>query len=185
MDFSALETWGYLAVAFFGFGGSFVIVIAAAIFSYLGHMSLPIALGVAAFANFMGDNFLFYLARYHRKEVMPYFKKHRRKLELANLIMRKYGVWAIFIQKFIYGVKTLVPLVMGMSKYSFVKFVIFNFFASILFVLALGLGAYYASESFIAFYNIVKERPYLAPLILFAILGSVWWWMQKMTAKRT
>jgi membrane protein DedA with SNARE-associated domain len=94
-------------------------VAAAGVFSYMGHMDFATAMAVAAFANFMGDNFLFYLGKYQKKEIQPYFAKHKRKLALATLIMRKYGVFAIFIQKFIYGVKTLVPLSMALAKYDF------------------------------------------------------------------
>jgi membrane protein DedA with SNARE-associated domain len=184
MDFSSLETWGYLAVAFFSFGGSFFIVAAAGVFSYMGHMDLTTALVVAAVANFMGDNFLFYLGKYQKREIQPYFAKHKRKLALATLIMRKYGVLAIFIQKFIYGVKTLVPLSMALAKYDFKKFIFFNLFASIIFVLTIGLSAYFASESIIAFFKVVQERPWLAPLAMVFILGMVWLFLNKMTKKK-
>ncbi len=184
MDFSSLETWGYLAVAFFSFGGSFFIVAAAGVFSYMGHMDLTLALIVAAVANFMGDNFLFYLGKYQKKEVMPYFKKHKRKLALATLIMRKYGVLAIFIQKFIYGVKTLVPISMALSKYDFKKFLFFNFFASILFVSAIGLSAYFASESIIHFFEMIKARPWLAPLFAVIVLSGLWYAMTHFTKKK-
>ena len=184
MDFSSLETWGYLAVAFFSFGGSFFIVAAAGVFSYMGHMDLGIALVVATLANFMGDNFLFYLGKYQKKEVMPYFKKHKRKLALATLIMRKYGVLAIFIQKFIYGVKTLVPISMALSKYDFKKFVFFNFFASILFVSVIGLSAYFASETIISMFEGLKHRPWLAPLFAIAVLGTLWYAMTHFTKKK-
>ena len=184
MDFSSLETWGYLAVAFFSFGGSFFIVAAAGVFSYMGHMDLTIALIVAMVANFMGDNFLFYLGKYQKKEVMPYFAKHKRKLALATLIMRKYGILAIFIQKFIYGVKTLVPLSMALAKYDFKKFAFFNFFASILFVLVIGLSAYYASESIIALFTAIKARPWLAPLFAVVMLGGLWYGMTHFTKRR-
>jgi len=184
MDFSSLETWGYLAVAFFSFGGSFFIVAAAGVFSYMGHMDLATALAVAAVANFMGDNFLFYLGKYQKKEIQPYFAKHKRKLALATLIMRKYGVFAIFIQKFIYGVKTLVPISMALAKYDFKKFVFFNIFASIIFVMVIGLSAYFASESIIAFFSVIQERPWLAPLAMITILGSIWLLLNKMTKKK-
>jgi len=184
MDFSSLETWGYLAVAFFSFGGSFFIVAAAGVFSYMGHMDFATAMTVAIIANFMGDNFLFYLGKYQKKEIQPYFAKHKRKLALATLIMRKYGVLAIFIQKFIYGVKTLVPISMALAKFDFKKFVFFNIFASIIFVLTIGLSAYYASESIIAFFSVIQERPWLAPLAMVTILGSVWLLLNKMTKKR-
>ncbi len=184
MDFSSLETWGYLAVAFFSFGGSLFIVAAAGVFSYMGHMDLTTALAIAIVSNFMGDNFLFYLGKYQKKEIQPYFAKHKRKIALATLILRKYGVAAIFIQKFLYGVKTLVPISMALSKYDFKKFIFFNIFASILFILTIGLSSYYASESIISFFSVIQKRPYIAPLAMVAVLGSIWYLMTRMTKKR-
>jgi len=184
MDFSSLETWGYFAVAFFSFGGSLFIVAAAGVFSFMGHMDFAVAMMVAMVANFMGDNFLFYLGKYHKKDIRPYYAKHKRKIALATLIMRKYGVWAIFIQKFLYGVKTLVPLSMALSKYDFKKFIFFNIFATVLFVLTIGCSAYFASESIIAFFSVVQARPWIAPLVLFAIVGLLWFTMERMTRRR-
>ena len=184
MDFSSLETWGYFAIAFFAFGGSLFIVAAAGVFSYMGKMDLATALAVATVSNYVGDMFLFYLGKYQKKEIQPYFAKHKRKLALATLIMRKYGVFAIFIQKFLYGIKTLVPLSMALSKYDFKKFGFYNIFASILFVMTIGLSAYYSSEAIISFFNIIKERPWIAPIVLVSIIGLVWWSMEKMTKKK-
>ncbi|MBA1420235.1 MAG: DedA family protein [Epsilonproteobacteria bacterium] len=184
MDFSSLETWGYLAVAFFAFGGSLMIVAAAGVFSYMGKMDLTTALAIATVSNYMGDMFLFYLGKYQKKEIQPYFAKHKRKIALATLIMRKYGVWAIFIQKFLYGIKTLVPLSMALSKYDFKKFGFYNVFASIVFVLTIGLSAYYSSEFIISVFNYIKEKPWIAPMILVVIVGAIWYAMEHMTKKR-
>jgi len=184
MDFSSLETWGYLAIAFFSFGGSMFIVAAAAVFAYLGHINLTYALIVAAIFNFLGDNFLFYLGRYNKKDIEKYLIKHKRKLAFTRLLMRKYGVLAIFIQKFIYGVKTLIPIVMALSKYDFKKFVFFNFFASIVFVLVIGLSAYYSSDAIISIFNYLKNKPYLAPIALIVIGTLIWQYLKKMEKKR-
>lgn len=184
MDFSSLETWGYLAVAFFAFGGSLFIVAAAGVFSFMGNMDLTTALAVAMISNFMGDNFLFYLGKYQKKQIQPYYAKHKRKIALATLIMRKYGVLAIFIQKFIYGVKTLVPISMALAKYDFKKFVFFNIFATIVFVLTIGLSAYFASETIIAFFGYIKTHPWIAPLILFTVIGLIWFALENMTKKK-
>jgi len=184
MDFSSLETWGYLAVAFFSFGGSLFIVAAAGVFSFMGHMDFTTAMIVAMIANFMGDNFLFYLGKYHKNDIRPYYAKHKRKIALATLIMRKYGIAAIFIQKFLYGVKTLVPISMALSKYDFKKFIFFNIFATIIFILTIGLSAFYASESIIAFFTMIQDRPWIAPVTMFFILGSVWLLMNRMTRQR-
>ena len=184
MDFSSLETWGYLAVAFFAFGGSLMIVAAAGVFSYMGKMDLATALAIATVSNYMGDMFLFYLGKYQKKEIQPYFAKHKRKIALATLIMRKYGIWAIFIQKFLYGIKTLVPLSMALSKYDFKKFGFYNIFASLVFVLTIGLSAYYSSEFIISVFNYIKEKPWIAPMILVVIVAAIWYAMEHMTKKR-
>ncbi|PHS30230.1 MAG: hypothetical protein COA92_09880 [Sulfurovum sp.] len=184
MDFASLETWGYLAVAFFAFGGSLFIVAAAGVFSFMGKMDLTTALFIATVSNYMGDMFLFYLGKYQKKEIQPYFSKHKRKIALATLIMRKYGIWAIFIQKFLYGIKTLVPLSMALSKYDFQKFGFYNIFASIVFVLTIGLSAYYSSEVIISMFAYIQVNPWIAPIILFSIIGIVWFTMENMTKKR-
>jgi len=184
MDFGSLETWGYLAVAFFAFGGSLFIVAAAGVFSYMGKMDLTTAMSIAIVSNYMGDMFLFYLGKYQKKEIQPYFAKHKRKIALATLILRKYGIFAIFIQKFLYGIKTLVPLSMALSKYDFKKFGFYNVFASIIFVLTIGLSAYYSSEAIITMFSYIQENPWIAPVILFSIVGIVWYMMEYMTKKR-
>ena len=179
MDFSSLEAWGYLAIAFFSFGGSMLIVATAGVFAYLGHINLFYALLIASIFNFLGDNFLFYLGRYNKKDIQKYLIKHKRKLAITRVLMKKYGVLAIFIQKFIYGVKTLIPIVMGLSKYDFKKFIFFNFFASIFFVLVIGLSAYYFSDIIIAIFNYIKTKPYLAPVILIVIATIIWQYLKR------
>jgi membrane protein DedA with SNARE-associated domain len=179
-----LSSWGYIALAFFSFGGSLVVVAAAGVLSYMGEMNLYVSMGIAILFNYIGDMFLFYLGKYQKKEIQPYFAKHKRKIALATLIMRKYGIAAIFIQKFLYGIKTLVPLSMALSKYDFRKFAFYNVFASIVFVLTIGLSAYYSSEAIISMFGYIKENPWIAPVILFSIVGGVWFIMEKMTKKR-
>ncbi len=181
---TSLTTWGYFAVAFFSFGGSLVVVAAAAVLSYMGKMDLYVALSIAALFNFLGDNFLFYLGRYHKEDIKPYFKKHQQKIALSILIMRKYGVLAIFIQKFLYGIKTLVPISMSLSKYDFKKFVFYNIFASIVFVAVIGMSSYYASESIIALFEKFKDRPWIVPILLFGFIGSAFLIMHTILNRR-
>jgi membrane protein DedA with SNARE-associated domain len=179
-----LTTWGYLALAFFSFGGSLVVVAAAGVLSYMGEMNLLISLVIAIFFNYIGDMFLFYLGRYHKEDIKPYFEKHKRKIALSTLIMRKYGVLAIFIQKFLYGIKTLVPISMAISRYDFKKFGFYNIFASILFVVVIMLSAFYAGGTIKMLFEAFKEYPYVPFLVLFAMIGAIWYTLEHLTKKR-
>jgi membrane protein DedA with SNARE-associated domain len=73
---------------------------------------------------------------------------------------------------------------MALSKYDFKKFGFYNIFASIIFVLTIGLTAYYSSEAIIAVFSYIKEKPWIAPVILFSIIGTVWYGMEYLTKKR-
>ncbi len=176
-----LTTWGYLALAFFSFGGSLVVVAAAGVLSYMGEMNLFISLAIAIFFNYIGDMFLFYLGKYHRDDIKAYFEKHKRKIALSTLIMRKYGVLAIFIQKFLYGIKTLVPISMALSRYDFKKFGFYNIFASILFVTTIMLLSYYAGGTIEALFRAFKAYPWVPFVALIIIIGVIWYAMEYFT----
>ncbi|WP_456394081.1 DedA family protein [Nitratifractor sp.] len=142
-----LALYGYLILAVYSFGGGMVALAGAGILSALGKMEITTSIVVATIANFAGDTVLFWLAQSNKKEVMKYLRKHRRKIAWTNLLMRRYGWLTVFLQKYIYGVKTLVPIIMGLSRYDLKKFVALNFFASILWGLVVGLGSYWFSEA--------------------------------------
>lgn len=111
-------------------------------------------------------------------------KKHRRKLALAHILMKKNGDWVIFIQKFIYGLKTVVPIAIALTKYDFKKFAILNVFAAAIWALAFGLSSYYFGAGLSKFAMYISENKWLAPVILIIIGGSVWLYMEKVTKKK-
>jgi len=179
-----LSTWGYLALAFFSFGGSLIVVAAAGVLSFMGEMNLIISLLIATTFNFIGDMFLFYLGKYHKEDIKPYFQKHKRKIALSTLILRKYGVLAIFIQKFLYGIKTLIPISMALSRYNFKKFGLYNAVASPFFVFVIMLTSYYAGDTIKVLFESFKAYPWIPILILLSIIASLWYGMEYLTKRR-
>jgi membrane protein DedA with SNARE-associated domain len=141
----SLALYGYIILALYSFGGGMVALAGAGILSAMGKMDITLSIVVASLFNFIGDNLLFWLAKTNKKEVLSHLKKHRRKIAYTNLIMRRFGILAIFIQKYIYGVKTLVPIVMGMSKFDLKRFILFNFFASVVWGVVVGFISFYFS----------------------------------------
>lgn len=175
---------GYLVLAFFSFGGSLIWTAAAGMAAFLGVMNLYIALVVGIVFNYLGDMMLFYLGKYHKEDIKPYFQKHKRKIALSTLIMRKYGVLAIFIQKFLYGVKTLVPISMALSRYDFKKFGFYNVFASILFVSVIMLGSFYSGASIRIFFEYFSDKAWIPIGILLGIIALIWYGLEHFTKRR-
>jgi len=142
----SLSTYGYIILAFYSFGGGMAGLAGAGVLSAMGKMDITTSIAIAIVFNYIGDNVLFYMAQTNKESVMPYIKKFKGRIHGRTvLMMRKYGWMVVFIQKYLYGIKTLVPIIMGLSKYDFRKFIILNAFASITWGLAVGLLSYYFS----------------------------------------
>ncbi len=141
-----IRDWGYIALFLYSFGGGFVGLVFAGVLSYAGDLNIYISIAVAAVSNFIGDQFLFFLARKNKSYAKGMMKNYGRKIALAHLMMRKYGSFVVFIQKYIYGIKTLIPLAMGLTKYSAIKFSIFNIFATAIWASLVGYASYIAGE---------------------------------------
>ena len=141
-----IRDWGYIALFLYSFGGGFVGLAIASVLSYSGDLNIYVCIIIAAISNFIGGQFLFFLARKNKNYAKDMIKKYGRKIDLAHLLMKKYGSFVIFVQKYIYGIKTLVPLAMGITKYSALKFTIFNAMAAILWACVIGYASFTAGE---------------------------------------
>ena len=65
------------------------------------------------------------------------------------VLFKKYSSWLIFFSKYLYGIKTLVPLAIGFSRFNLKKFLMFNLIACVIWAIIVGLCGYYASSGII------------------------------------
>lgn len=182
--FSKLETYGYIILFLYSLGGGFVALLGAGVLSFMGKMDITTSITVAFIANTLGGIMLFYMARYQKSMMMEGLRKHRRKLALSHLMMKKYGSWIILIQKFIYGIKTLIPIAIGLTKYDFKKFAILNTLSAAVWALVVGLGAYFSGKPLMALAELIGEKPWIAPLILVVFAALLWFYMESATRKK-
>ena len=145
-----IRDWGYIALFLYSFGGGFIGLAIASVLSYSGDLNIYLSILIAGISNFIGGQFLFFLARKNKNYAKDMMKKHGRKIALTHLLMRKYGSFVIFIQKYIYGIKTLVPLAMGITKYSAIKFSILNAIAAFLWACVIGYASFIGGEYLLA-----------------------------------
>ena len=175
-----IRDWGYLALFLYSFGGGFVGLVLAGVLSCAGDLNIYVCILVAGVSNFLGDQFLFFLARKNKNYAKDMMKNYGRKIALAHLMMRKYGSFVIFFQKYIYGIKTLIPLAMGITKYSAAKFAFFNIFATILWACIVGYLSYTAGEYIL---NLSDDFKYVGLGIIVVIFLGVSYLFKKIEKK--
>lgn len=104
-------------------------IVIASILSTTTHaLDIKITILVAFLGNMVGSGALVIFARYQKREFLKYFQKHRRKLALASLWVKRYALLMIFVNKYLYGIKSVVPLAVGFSKYPLKDFYGLMFF---------------------------------------------------------
>jgi len=171
-----IRDWGYIILFLYSFGGGFLALVVAGILSFSGELNIFITILVAGVANFVGDQFLFTIARKNKAQAKQMMQKHRRKIAMAHLMMKKYGSWVIFLQKYIYGIKTLIPLAMGLTKYDYRKFLVINIFATALWAIFIGSAAYMMGD---LVYTYIEEFKSYGLAFVAVILVSVYLLFQK------
>jgi membrane protein DedA with SNARE-associated domain len=173
-----IQDWGYIILFLYSFGGGFVALIVASILAYGGDLNIVFVMLTAGVANFIGDQFLFTLARNNKDQAKQLMQKYKRKIAITHLMMRKYGSLVIFLQKYIYGIKTLIPLAMGLTKYNTKQFIFFNALATILWSLVFGLGAYMLGE---VVYTYIDEFKTYGIILIICIVALIAYMLKKIS----
>jgi len=183
---SSISTYGYIIVALYSFGGGVLAIIGGAILASIGKLDLSLVIIIAGFSNMLGDLFLFYMGKYQKRELSkyPFFIKHRRKMAYSKILIKRYDIWAVFIQKYIYGIKTLIPILFGITNYNFSKFAILNIFASALWAVVVGFGTFYSSSFIREFFNNNEINPIFLPIAFILILFVGWKFLDYKIEKR-
>lgn len=155
-------------------------LILAGILAHKGDVNLYLVIFVAGLGGFMGDQIYFYIGRYNKKYIQKKLRSQRRKFAIAHLLLEKYGWPVIFVQRYLYGFRTVIPMSIGITRYSAAKFAFINLisawgWASITIVLA-----WYFGEAIWDFIHLIERYWYIGVPLLLAILGTCLYGFKKL-----
>ncbi len=171
-----IRDWGYVILFLYSFGGGFLALAVAGVLSFSGELNLYISMAVAASANIIGDQFLFYLARHNKTQAKQMMGKYHKYVEKTENMMIKLGSFAIILQKYIYGIKTLIPLIIGLTTYDTKKFLIFNIIGAVLWAAIVGYLSYSLGEVVV---NMAEEYKNYGIAIAIVLVLTVSYFLRK------
>ncbi len=171
-DYNNLESFGYLVLFLYCMGGGYVAAITAGVLSSIGKLDLTTSIFLSIIGNIIGSSLFAIIARTQKHEIIKIFNKHRRKLAYLQIMLKKYDLILFFISKYLHGIRTFVPLAVGISKYRITKFLLINVIATIIWGVSLVFLGFYASGFFLDVIKVLLQHPYLFP-IAFIILAAI------------
>jgi len=179
-----LKDYGYVILFLWSILEGETGLVMAGVMVHTGDMHLFIAITVATLGGFIGDQIYFYLGRLNRKYIHKKLKSQRRKFALATLLLRKYGWFIIFIQRYMYGLRTIIPMSIGTTQYSARNFAIINFMSAVVWASATIILAYMFGEEILKVVNFAKNHILYVLPVLFLILTSILLYFHFKTKKK-
>lgn len=188
-----LKEYGYIILFVWSVMEGEVGLIMGGIMSHTGDMNVYMAIFVAGLGGFVGDQLYFYIGRFNKGLIQRKLHKQRRKFAIAHLLLKKYGWPIIFVQRYLYGLRTVIPMSIGITKYSAKKFAFINLVSAWIWAAVTITPAYLLGEQILQLLSWAKEHWYLAlPLAGVFLFGIITYFhrlekklLEKQHARRT
>lgn len=148
-----------------------------------GDMNLYLSIFIAGLGGFAGDQIYFYIGRYNKKFVHKKFKGQRRKFAFGHLLLKKYGWPIIFAQRYMYGMRTIIPISIGLTRYNAKMFAFINLISAWVWAAVTIVPVWYFGEQILKLLEIAKEHWYFALPFALAFGGSIVYYFHKATQK--
>ena len=178
-----LEKHGYIILFVWGMLEGEAGLIMAGLLAHKEIMNLYIAIFVAGLGGFGGYQVYFYIGRFNKESVHRKFKGQRRKFALAHLLLKKHGWPIIFIQRYMYGMRTIIPISIGLTRYDARKFALINLISAWCWAAITIVPVWYFGEQILVVLHWAKEHWYLAIPIAGIFGGSIIYYINKATKK--
>jgi len=102
-----------------------------------GYLSAGGVLAAGFLGGFLGDQLLFFLGRRYGEVILRRFPRFVPPADRAKALLFRFRAPLIVIVRFLYGLRIIGPMAIGMSGVSIRTFVFFNAIGALLWVLAL------------------------------------------------
>ena len=148
-----LSQYGYLGL----FGGCLLegetLLLLAGIFAHRGYLSFPIVVAVAFVGGTLGDQICFFVGRRYGDTLLGRWPKWEAPAQRVHRMIERHSAWLIVGVRFMYGLRLIGPVVIGMSGIGALRFAVFNMIGAAIWALAVGGAGYlfgHAIEWFLA-----------------------------------
>lgn len=162
-----LAEYGYYVILIWTFlEGETIVILAGALSKKVGLDPWLIAL-CAFTGSFLSDQVMFSLGKYKGRDVLRYFPRIGANLNKASSLFKKYDTALILGFRFVYGVRNITPIMLGISGVTHKKFFFLNLIGAGVWALTFTFGGHLAGE---AFQNTVDR---FGHGILYVLLGLI------------
>ena len=186
-----LEIHGYWVLFLWTFLEGEAGLILAGFLAFQGYLNIFGVIATALAGSFCGDQFYFYLGRWQGKRLLKAFTAIAKKFRKALKLIEKYGSFVAFISRYTYGFRIILPIILGMTNLSAMKFCWLNLLSALSWSIIFSLVGFLFGKSASLFVeDVSRYEPYLM-LTLITLISCMWLfhfvharWRRRLARKR-
>jgi undecaprenyl-diphosphatase len=157
-------------------------VIFAGLAAASGRLSIVGVIIVAAAGAIIGDNIGFLIGRRGGRAVLErpgrFAAERRRVLEIGDPFFERHGGKAVFLGRWIAGLRIWASWLAGASKMAWPTFVLWNALGGIAWATSVALAAYYGGTGVEKVFSTIGIYALPVALVLFVAFAA-WWWRRR------
>jgi membrane protein DedA with SNARE-associated domain len=122
-------------------------LVAAGVLASRGNFSIAAVIAVAACGAILGDNVGYWIGRIYGRKLFLRFSRLEAVLPRGERFFRRHGGKAVFLARFIAGLRVTGAWMAGISHMPWWRFLVWNALGGIVWATAVGLVAYYLGRA--------------------------------------
>ncbi len=159
------------------------VLIAAGFLAKGGYLNLYVVMLIALMGTYTADVTIFFLGRKKGEGVISRFPVAKTYYPKVKDLFNKYGIWAIFITRYLYGLRLAAAASMGTMKMNKGKYLPFNFLSCTIWAILVGSLGYMFGASLEALIGQVKHYEKIV-VGLIIVVGIGIWLIRRAWSKR-
>jgi len=172
---SYIITFGYTALFIGTFLEGETVLIIAGFLAHRGYLSISLVALVAFLGSFSGDQFYFHLGRTGGQAFLNRRHHWKNRVQKVRRLLERYPSSIVLCLRFLYGLRTITAVVVGISGFRARRFFILNALSAIIWAAMFAWLGYAFGQLLEPI--LTKMRHFeLWTVLGIALIGSVVWW---------
>jgi membrane protein DedA with SNARE-associated domain len=178
-----ITNYGYAAILIGTFFEGETILILGGLAAHQGYLELPWVILSGFIGTMLGDQLYFYIGRLKGLDLLEKKPNWKRKSARVFSLLRRHKITLIIGFRFMYGMRTITPVMIGVSGVSPVFYLVFNFLGAILWATVIGFLGYLFGQALVSLIGDVKQYELIVYIVLISA-GALIWGIRYIASKR-
>jgi len=168
-----LQQYGYIAVFIGTFIEGEIFLIITGFFIKHGFLNPTLSFIFGILGALVHELIYFYLGKWKGRQILLGNRYTRKKYKKAKQIIEKYGLLAIFLVRFMYGMRVIPMLIFGATGFNALKFIFFDIISLSIWAVFFISAGYFLGHTAEYIFGKAKEY-YLIFGLIIIFIGLIW-----------